>query len=334
MENKNTNSLDKSNLHQVILDFHKQFDEGIKLAENIKLEGDFDKVVISGMGGSAFPGEIVRTYLEADNKSFPVFANRTYSLPHGINEKTLNIFCSYSGNTEETLSSLKEAIEKKLPAVGISSGGELEKVCLENNIPFVKLPFVVQPRYALGYFFSVILKIMSNSRLIEENFSFLSSEEKLTETTKKLEQLGKELAEKSKNKTLVIYASNQWKILAKIWKIKLNENTKIPAFWNYFPELNHNEMVGFTLPQSNFFVFLLKDSDDHKQNQKRMEATSKLYKEKGIDSETLEIAGENTFEKIFSTLILGDWISYYLAILYNQDPTPVEMVEKFKKLIS
>ncbi len=333
MENKNTNPQDKSNLRQVILDFASQFSEGVKLAEDIKPEGSFNKVVVSGMGGSAFPSEIVRTYLDIEKKNFPIFANRTYSLPQDVDEKTLNIFCSYSGNTEETLSSFKEAIEKKLPSVGISSGGKLEEMCQENDIPHVKLPFVIQPRYALGYFFSVILKIMANSSLIQEDFSFLSLENKLLETAKNLEAFGEKTAQELKGKTPIIYASNQWKILAKIWKIKINENAKTPAFWNYFPELNHNEMVGFTLPQSEFFVFMLKDANDHPQVQKRMEVTSKLYEEKGIKSSIIEITGENTFEKMISGIIIGDWISYFLSLSYEQDPTPVEMVEKFKKLI-
>jgi glucose/mannose-6-phosphate isomerase len=118
-----------------------------------------------------------------------------------------------------------------------------------------------------------------------------------------------------------------------IWKIKINENAKTPAFWNYFPELNHNEMVGFTLPQAKFHILLLMSEKEHSQNIKRMKITSELLRKKGVETTFINMPGNDTFENIFSTLILGDWTSYYLALAYNQDPTPVEMVEDLKKLL-
>jgi glucose/mannose-6-phosphate isomerase len=119
-----------------------------------------------------------------------------------------------------------------------------------------------------------------------------------------------------------------------IWKIKINENAKTPAFWNYFPELNHNEMVGFTNPQSKFFIIMLKDNDDNPKNLKRYEATADLLKEKNIESEIIDMQVEDVFSKMFLSVTYADWTSYYLALLYNQDPTPVELVEKLKKILA
>ena len=117
-------------------------------------------------------------------------------------------------------------------------------------------------------------------------------------------------------------------------EIKINENAKTPAFYNFFPELNHNEMVGYTLPQGKFHIITLLDKEDHPQNIKRMRATAKLLKNKGIDTTIIEMQDSNIFNTIFTTLLLGDWTSYYLALEYKQDPTPVDMVEELKKQLA
>ena len=141
------------------------------------------------------------------------------------------------------------------------------------------------------------------------------------------------LAKKLVGKTPIIYAGTRFKSIANIWKIKINENAKTPAFWNYFPELNHNEMVGFTNPQAKFFFVMLLDSEDHPQNIKRFAVMKDLMTKKGMEGEIVEVIGNNVFEKVFSALCLGDWTSYYLALEYGIDPTPVDMVEEFKELI-
>jgi len=331
MENKV--NIDKENLKQVIEDFWKQFQIGQEIAENIKCEGNFASITVSGMGGSALPSDILITYLESEGKrSFPIFQNRTYKLPGEAYKNSLNFFISYSGNTEETISALEEAIKNNLPSIGFTTGGKLEEICKKNNVPFVKIPAGIQPRYATGYFFSSMLKVLTNCGLLSINLEeILSSTKKLNEFTKEFENQGKAIAEKLNGKTPIIYTTDKFKALAMVIKIKINENAKTPAFWNYFPELNHNEMVGFTLPQSEFHVVSLIDRGENEQNLKRISITADLFKEKGIGTTSHEIQGENYFLKIFSTLILGDWISYYLALSYNQDPTPVNMVEDLKK---
>ncbi len=161
--------------------------------------------------------------------------------------------------------------------------------------------------------------------------------EKLDTINAVQEKKGQELAKKLKSKIPVIYASNIFKSLAQVWKIKFNENSKIPALCNYFPELNHNEMVGFTdlsifqSPISNFHLLILRDEKDHPRNLKRMDLTSKILENKGIGTTFIDLEKGGTFYKIFSNLLLGDWASYYLALGYETDPTPVKMVEEFKK---
>jgi glucose/mannose-6-phosphate isomerase len=340
MDKKNKN-LDKYNLRQVILDFPNQFEVGLELAKSAKAKGNFKSVVVSGMGGSSLPADILRTYLSETyfkgekTKSFQIFQNRTYKLPREAYAGALNLFLSYSGNTEETIEALQESIKNGLPSIGIATGGRLEEICKKNNIPCVILPAGIQPRYATGYFFSAMLQLLKNCSIISANLEIIPKlAKKIGANILISEKEGKNIAKKIIGKTPIIYSTENYQSLAMIWKIKINENAKTPAFWNYFPELNHNEMVGFTLPQAKFHVLSLKNEKDHPQNLKRMEITSNLLKKQGIGTTFINMHQGDVFETIFSTLILGDWVSYYLALAYGQDPTPVDMVEDLKKLLA
>ena len=350
------NSIDKSNLRQVILNTPKQFEEGFKIAKTTKVDGQFYKVVISGMGGSALPANLLRTYCNSiqEKHTFGIFVNRFYSLPpEAHSPNTLNLISSYSGNTEETISSLEEAHSSGLKFIGLSSGGKLEELCKKYGASHIKLPYPdpnFQPRMGTGYFFSTMLQVLINADLIPDVSSDLVSKAaKLNDVMSQNEEKGRALATKLVGKTPVIYASPKYKSVAMIWKIKINENAKTPAFWNFFPELNHNEMVGFTNPQGNFLIIMLKDQDDDPRNLKRYETTAKLLSEKGIDSEIIDMEGSDersggdrlldkrgtdVFSKMFLSLNLADWTSYYLALDYKQDPTPVEMVESLKKTLA
>jgi len=140
------------------------------------------------------------------------------------------------------------------------------------------------------------------------------------------------LAQKLFNKIPIIYSSDELKIIAQIWTIKFTENSKILAFWNYFPELNHNEMNGYVnTEKTKFFTLILKSNTDYFRVIKRAEITAQMIKKMRGDVEILDMLGKNILEKMFYAIILGDWTSYYLALLNNQDPTPVAMVEEFKK---
>jgi glucose/mannose-6-phosphate isomerase len=329
------NQLDKSNLRQVILDFPKQFAVGLEIAKNIKLPGNFNSVVASGMGGSNLPVDIFEDYLKnTGSEKIDIVQNRNYSLPWESRQGALNFFLSYSGNTEETIACLEEAIKNNLPAVIFTHSGRMLEIAKSNKLPHVIIPECIQPRFATGYFFGALLQVLINQGLTKNvSSAIMENSKKLDEIVRQTEEQGKSLAQKMAGKTPIIYTSDKYRSVAMVVKIGINENAKTPAFYNVFPELNHNEMIGFTLPQGQFQVLTFLDKDEHPQIIKRMKITADLYREQGIETEILEISGSNFFEKIFSTLILGYWISYYLALEYGQDPTPVAMVEKFKKLL-
>jgi len=339
---ENLNPYDKNNLREVILSTPKQFQEGFRIARDIQPPTtNFDKIMISGMGGSALPGNILRTYqnsLLTKNSAhaiIKIYQNRFYKLPSEAYDNCLNIICSHSGNTEETTASFQEAIDNNLPCVGISSGGKIEKMCQENNIPHIKLPVPFQnfqPRMATGHFVSSIIQLLINAEKFPlVNDEILNSAEKLQKTIPELESQGKELAKKLVGKTPVIYSSIEFKPLSLIWKIKFNENSKIPAFWNFFPELNHNEFVGFTNPQANYFIIMLRNPIGDSRNLKRYSVTKKFLEAKNIPVQTIDIPKGEMIYRLFSSLALCDWTSYYLALEYKIDPTPVKMVEDFKQ---
>lgn len=327
----NNNNVDQSNLRRVILEYPNQLQLGQKFATKIKAENKkYSNLIICGMGGSALPGDILASYLDRTKKfNLPITINRTYVLPKNATADSLILVCSYSGNTEETINCFEQALKLGSQVIAFSKGGKVKEMAEKNKTPWVqfKIDFQdFQPRYAATYVFAAFHQVLTNIGLCDRINKFPQIDSKSSEI------LGEELALKIKGKTPIIYASDKYKLLAKNWKIKINENAKTPAFWNYFPELNHNEMVGFTNPQSGFFTIMLVDEqDDHPKIQRRIEITASLYKKCGIESEIVKIKGKTFLEKILGTLVLGDWVSYYLALEYGQDPTPVEMVEDLKK---
>ncbi|QQS60991.1 MAG: bifunctional phosphoglucose/phosphomannose isomerase [Candidatus Moraniibacteriota bacterium] len=345
MENREK---DPSNMRKVILEEYAQFQEGFCTVDNatkeiIPLVKPYKRILVFGMGGSALPCDITDIYIRdaAVRLHFPYIpfsSFRSYETPLESSKETLHIICSHSGNTEETLSALEVIAKKGFPLIGVSSGGTLERRCLELDIPFVKLPIPFlnfQPRMASGHFFSVLIGILIRSGILPEILreEILSEAKNMQQCIENQEMIAKEIGESLKGKTPIIYSSERFRALAMTWKIKINENAKTPAFWNYFPELNHNEMVGFTYPQAEFSFFLLRDEDEDPRILRRFEVFSQLMKKAGREVKIIDISGNTVYSKLFSTLSFGDWVSYYLALAYDIDPTPVDMVEAFKKML-
>jgi len=288
------------------------------------------------MGGSALPGDILKM---VNNRllltNLPIFIHRNYELPREVSKKSLIICISYSGNTEETLSVSKKAHRKKIKLINISSGGKLINFSEKNKIPFIKIPSGVPPRCAVPLQFSALLKVFINIKLIK------NIEERILELERVLrpesiEILGKNLAKKLGGKIPLIYSSKDWRTLSYIWKIKFNENSKIPAFFNVFPELNHNEMTGIgeyktKSIREKFALIILKEEKESSRILRRIKILSQIFKEKGIKTVFIDIKGRSIFEKIFSNILLSDWTSYYMAINQKIDPTPVILVEDLKK---
>jgi len=316
-------------MDKAIRDFPKQFEFSpvIENTENFKSNNKF---IVCGMGGSHLAADL----LKIANPDLDIIVHSNYGLPKvGDLSERLIIVNSYSGNTEESLDSFNKAHDMKLDVVVVSTGGKLLELAKDNNVSFIKIPDTgIQPRSATGFTILALLK-------------FLGDEDALTDTkelTKSLdddlENVGQNFAKKLEGRAPIIYSSTKNEPLAQNWKIKFNETAKIPAFFNVFPELNHNEMTGFDLVDSptltNFIFIFLHDSEDDPRIIKRMDITKKLLKDRGFGVEDIKISGENVWYKIFSTLLVADWASFYLAKHYGAEPEQVPMVEEFKKMIS
>ena len=319
---------------QAILDFPQQFSEAKELAKDIFLEKDFDLVLVVGMGGSAWPAEILKAYLSDQDKKH-LELHRNYGLPQGLPKNTLVVLMSYSGNTEETLSAYKEAGQMNLPRISITSGGQLKEKSFQENIPVVEIPEGLEPRMATGYLFPLLTKVAEEAIPALKNKYFKNTLKLAKELNPhQLEEKGKDLAEKFKDKIPLIYTSEQLKILAFIWKIKINEGVKIPAFYNFFPELNHNEFSAFTQPNllpNPLQVLFLKNPSDHPRIIKRMDLSEKIIQKQGVQTEEVNLIGSDLLEKIFSGILLSDWVTYFLAQHYQVDPLATQLQEDFKQ---
>ena len=321
-------------MYESIKNFNKQFSFGPEIinSENLVKKSSF---IVVGMGGSAHAAEL----LKICKPNINILIRRDYGLPKislGELKNKLIILSSYSGNTEETITAFKEAKEKNLDMAVISVGGELLKLAIENKIPYIQLPDTgIPPRLALGFSIKAFLKFLSEEEELK-NISVLAT----TLNPSLYDETGKNLAQKMKNNIPVIYTSSMYVSVGYNWKIKLNETSKIPAFNNVLPELNHNEMTGFDVKDSTkhlsdkFYFLILKDLNDNPKILKRMEILEKLYKDRGLKVETLELQGNDLWQKIFSSLVLADFVAYYSALEYDLDPEQVPMVEEFKRLIA
>lgn len=313
--------------------FPSQFAEGFALAKNIKVDGDFNRVIVCGMGGSSLFTSLINDYFASDASiKFQVEAVKAYELPKNTDSKTLFLISSYSGNTEETLACLDQADARGYSYIILTSGGELEKRAIQKNVPMLKIPQGIQPRLSTGYFIGGILQILHNCNLISDKQAEVVTAANTIESSLD-EAYAKELAKRIEHKVPVIYATDNNRSLAEISKIKFNENSKTQAFHNYFPELNHNEMVGFTNVVMPLIFLIFQSQLTHTRNLKRIEIFKRLMQEKQIDVEIISLKGNTVLEEILMGYYFIDHVTYYLADAYGVDPEAVAMVEQFKKLL-
>lgn len=328
--------IDKSNLKQKLVEFPEQFTKALEFSKNVKAKGKFENIIICGVGGSALPADIIKTYLDSINFDLPIIVCRDYNLPRQATKNSLVNISSYSGNTEETISCFEEAKSLGCQIIAQTKNGKIEELCQKYNLPYVKYPDEgpdFQPRYALGYAFASFVSILINTGLMPDiKNEIIKLSHFLKSKIEEYQKKGQTLAKEIKGYIPIIYSSGKYAdSVARIIKIKFNETSKIQSFYNFFPELNHNEMVGFTNLLAKFYVLMIKNDQDHPKIQKRMEITAGLYREKGIKVKILSMEGKNTLERMFSSLYFGDWLCYFTAIEYGQDPTPVKMVEDLKQ---
>ncbi len=329
---------DSRNLFSVIKDSWQQAENGWNTRFSLKIDtGNISNIIITGLGGSAISGDLMKNFLGSELKK-SLIVNRNYTLPEFANENTLVIASSYSGNTEETISALNAAIKKRCQIIVLTTGGEAEKVACENGADVVYLQKGFQPRYALYNSFFTLLRVMH--KLDFTSFSDADSAKIIS----MLKELGEEWSSESgrafkealelKGVVPVIYSATDFNESAgRRFKGQLNENSKLHAWSAEFPEMNHNEIVGWETFKSqgvNYKIVSLYDEDMHPRVKKRFRVINNLLKNENIG--ILKINGERaTFrERLIECVYLCDWISYYLALLNEKDPGEIDFIHHLK----
>ncbi|MBN1503706.1 MAG: bifunctional phosphoglucose/phosphomannose isomerase [Candidatus Eisenbacteria bacterium] len=301
-------------------------------------------VVVGGLGGSAIAGDILRTLME-ERAAVPCSVVREYVSPKFAGPETLFFCSSYSGNTEETLSLYEQAKRQRAGLVCLGSGGELEKRALLDGVPFLKMEEGLAPRAALGYSLFMILDVLRRLSVlpaepgeVEQTVALLRRKALVyAEDVPSRENPAKQLALSLHGKQILTYGTRLTQCAALRWKCQFNENSKVPAFTNAFPELNHNEIVGWRKKDPSgapFMAAVLRDGSEHSRVARRISVTLELMRADGVAAVEAWSEGESLVTRIFSLIYVGDFASIYLAFLNGEDPTPVQRIQELKRRLS
>lgn len=319
-------NVDKENMKAVLDAFPQQCEQALKLGMGYKVKGPISSIVFCGVGGSAIPGEVFQACFDLKVR---IACHPDYGLPKWADSSTLVFAVSYSGNTEEAIDAYREANKRGCQTIALSSGGKLREIANMSRASHIAVPDGIQPRDAIGYMTIPLINVCIDNGILPNTLRH-----EIRELTAVLSQdydvKAKALAEKLVGKVPVIYASRRMRVVARTWKKKFCENAKILAFANEFPELNHNEIVGYTSPKAEFFTIIIEDEADHPRVRKRMEITKKLIQSRGVSVFSMKLTGSSTLTKIFQAIQLGSYTAYELALRYGVDPSKVEIVENLK----
>ena len=339
-------ALDSQDQFGMVASMPSQLFEAYEAGGRVELEpgGEIGGIAVAGMGGSAIGADVIASVYDAELPS-PMVTVRGYNLPHWISSRSLVFIVSYSGNTEETISCFHEALERGCHIICLSTGGKVGEIAREKDLPLIEVPASLQPRAAMGWLSVPIAACLENLGLVE------AVEEDVRETSAVLGRLGelyglenpsaanpaKQLAADLHGRVPVIYGSEVTAVAALRWKCQINENAKTLAFNNRFPELNHNEIVGWEHPagdMARYQVVYLTDEKLHPQNQKRMDVTAELLENYVSPIKRFATSGQCRLARLLSSINLGDYLSLYLAVLLGIDPSPVERIENLKKQLA
>lgn len=340
-------SIDKDNMYAKVYNFPEFFGDAIKISLNntIRLDGEIKEIVACGMGGSAISLDFSRTWL-LDKIKVPFTIVRDYYLPNHVNKNSLVIISSYSGKTEETISCLKESIERKAKIIAISSNGEVEELCKQNNLPFIKIPSGLPPRSAFPYLFVPIPFILATNDLLNDKEKILSELNSVPEVLRSIRNLisveaeekdndAKKLAKTLVNAVPIVYGYSLMGVVALRFKQQLNENAKSFAIANVFPELNHNEFEGARfLGISNAILILLRSSQEPAKIKKRIEVTKEILSEFIKNIIELRAPNDSLLKEALILMFKLDMASVYLAWLKQVDPSPTPSIDRLKVALS
>lgn len=321
-------SLEK--FRQFVYEFPNQMAVGLEAVHAVSVpRQQYSRVVVCGMGGSALAADLANAWLDLNPD---IFIHRTFDLPNEADGEALVVVMSHSGNTAETLSAFDAAVQQQKTVVAITTGGELAVRAKKNNIPLVLLPQTeAPPRISTGQQLAALAIILAKAGIIEDPEEALVDAATEIAQDRTLEERGEGLAAAIDVRLPLIYTSAKNAVLARNWKIKLNETAKRAAFWNVLPEASHNELCALSDGADYFYLVTLVDPDDDEREKKYFSITEEMSRELKWPVKRVELKGTSRLAKILHTAWLGDWFALKLAERLGNDPAATPLIETFKK---
>jgi glucose/mannose-6-phosphate isomerase len=335
-------SLDKRGMLDTVGQMPKSLSEGVALGKRIGLARfSPSKVIVCGMGGSAIGGDLLCEWVSSIS-DVPCGVHRSYSVPSHLNEDSLVIVASYSGNTEETLNMFEDAMKKKARIVAVTSGGELARNAERLGIPCAKVPSGMVPRASLGFMLGAMIGILERIEMvsageqIEDTVRVLKGViDSCKPSVKTIENPAKRLAHELMGHVPVVVGYGISRPVAKRWANQLNENAKVLAFSSEIPELNHNEIVGWMKDglSRGFAAIILDSEQGNMALTRRVEATKNMLT-RVASVHRVKSLGRSPLAQLFSLVLVGDYVSAYLGILRGEDPSTNEPIDELKSVLA
>jgi glucose/mannose-6-phosphate isomerase len=336
--------IDRQGMYAHILGLPEQLRQAWRLGQQLELPGwtGIQQVLIAGMGGSAIGAELLAAWAAPTCKT-PIHILRDYDLPAWANgSHTLVIGSSHSGNTEETLSAFKQALQRGCRCLALSTGGALEQTAGGAAVPAWIFEHHGQPRTAVGYSFGLLLALFARLHLVEDPQdelvsaveSMLHQQESLRAEMPAARNPAKRMAGQLMGRFAVVLGSGVLAPVARRWKGQISEIAKAWAQFEFLPEADHNSVAGVLEPQdhlSNLMVLFLRGAADHPRNRLRSDLTRKVLMLEGLNTDFIDAQGETPLANLWTCLHMGDFVAYYLAMAYGVDPTPVQAIEALKR---
>jgi len=322
----------------LIQDFTKHIATALNIGNNTNLSPcnkEIKNVLICGLGGSGIGGTII-SQIVANNASLPITINKDYKIPAFVNDKTLVIISSYSGNTEETLEMLAQAETVNAEIACFTSGGELEEIAKEKGYNHMIIPGGNPPRAAFGLAFPQLFFILKHYNIVTEDYisQFESAIKLINEEEKSIITEAKQVADKLFGNLPVIYSDATFEGVSVRFRQQINENAKMLCWHHVIPEMNHNELVGWRKKEENIAVILFRNETDYYRTQKRMEINKSVIAEYTSNITEIYSKGSTQLERSLYLIHLGDWVSFILGEKKGVDITEVDVITMLKNKLS
>ncbi|MBR9691069.1 hypothetical protein GOV08_05290 [Candidatus Woesearchaeota archaeon] len=321
--------LDKKGLYEDIEHFYELVEQGYSLGDELKIPenfGQYFKIYVCGVGSSISAGYLLKQYLT----NFRVEVVEDYTLPNTADNKTLVFVLSFGEDYNEAVSMYRDAHKKRCGIITIDDGRKLKELCELNNTPCLQLQKVESHQLAYVQMFFAMLKTLEKLDMIEPQTEYVRRTLKILKHNN-FQELTEEMSKKLINKMPLIYTSKRFEAVARKWKQNFNLRVKTPSFYNVFPSLSFHEITGFEKNTAEFYSLIIGSDDDDKNVKKIKSASKEVLRSKGVPVTEVAITGDSYLVKLFSAMLIGEWLSYNLAIKRDVDPSKDSAFEELKK---